>query len=108
MKPSRVIDLTEALKYNPFDGDFGDQGDRELRDKLVKFRKRSTCQICAQEVIPGTIGRTLVMLWQSDGIMDYRYCHECTKAMAKSWTDDGNAICSRYRLRRYLCNPVET
>jgi hypothetical protein len=94
-----MVDLAEALKYNPFEGDFGDQGDRELSDKLVKFRKSAVCHVCAQEIALGTIGRSLTMLWQTDGVMDYRYCHECTEAMAKNWTDDGEAICARYRLR---------
>lgn len=91
--------LTEALKYNPFEGDFGDQGDREMRDGLVKFRKGGQCHICAQEVQPGTTGRSLTMLWRSDGMMTYRYCAECTQAQADSWTDDGGAITKRYGLR---------
>lgn len=96
---SARANLSEVLKYNPFDGDFGDQGDREMSDKLVKFRKPNPCHICGHDVAPGTVGRSLTMLWQTDGMMTYRYCAECTQAQADSWTDDGRAICARYRLR---------
>lgn len=92
----------EALKYNPFEGDFGDVGDRILRDKIVRFRKSRTCHCCAQEVKPGTQGRSLTMLWMSDGPMSYAYCHDCTEAQAKVWTDDGRAIENRFSLRSKL------
>lgn len=91
--------LTEALKYNPFDGDFGEPGDRELRDKIVKFRKAGPCHICGGDVVPGTRGRSLTMLWMSDGPMNYRYCSECTKAMAAVWTDEGRALDRCYAKR---------
>jgi len=94
-----MTSLSEALKYNPFEGDFGDQGDREMSDKLVKFRKVNQCHVCGGNVEPGTTGRSLAMLWQTDGMMTYRYCAECTQAQADSWTDNGKAICARYRLR---------
>lgn len=94
-----VIDLAEALKYNPFDGDFGDVGDRTLHDKIVCFRKPRRCHCCGKDVKPGTQGRSLTMLWMSDGPMSYAYCHECTEAQAKSWTDDGRALDARYALR---------
>jgi hypothetical protein len=91
--------LSEALKYNPFDGDFGDVGDRELRDKIVRFRKARACHCCAQKTKPGTLGRSLVMLWMTDGPMSYAYCHECTQAQADSWTDEGAALDRRFALR---------
>lgn len=94
-----ATDLTKALLFNPFQGDFGDVGDRELSDKLVRFRKARECHCCAHNVKPGTQGRALTMLWQSDGVMSYAYCTECTEAQALSWTDYGKAIDARYALR---------
>jgi hypothetical protein len=101
-----MADLCKALLHNPFEGDFGDQGDRELRDKIVTFRKSRTCHCCAQDVKPGTMGRSLTMLWASDGPMSYAYCHECTKAQAKSWDDDGRALDKRFALRWRSRAPV--
>jgi hypothetical protein len=94
-----MTDLARALEYNPFDGDFGDQGDREFRDGIVKFRKAGGCHLCGNDVKPGTFGRSLTMLWVTDGVMTYRYCTECTEAQASSWTDNGRAIDARYAER---------
>jgi hypothetical protein len=94
-----MTDLALALDYNPFDGDFGDVGDRELRDKIVKFRKPRRCHCCGQNVKPGTTGRSLTMLWISDGVMSYAYCHKCTEAQAESWTDQGRALDKRFAVR---------
>lgn len=95
-----MSDLEAALQYNPFEGDFGDVGDRELRDKIVKFRTAGGCHICGLDVKPGTLGRSLTMLWACDReVRTYRYCTECTVAMACSWTDHGAALGVRYALR---------
>jgi hypothetical protein len=91
--------LALALQYDPFKGDFGDPGDRSLRDKIVKFRRGGECHICAGEVTPGSQGRSLTMAWETDGLMSYRFCAECTDAMAASWNDDGKQLEARYHLR---------
>ena len=93
-------DLDLALRYNPFEGDFGSPADRELSDKLVTFRKARPCHNCFGDVKPGTRGRSLTMLWDGDGLMHYAYCAECTQAMAESWTDSGKAICARFGIHR--------
>lgn len=94
-----MTDLTEALNCDPFEGDFGDSGDRALRDKIVRFRKAGECHICSQDVVPGTMGRSLTMSWVSDGLMSYRFCTLCTEAMASSRIDNGSALDQRSRLR---------
>jgi hypothetical protein len=95
-----MTDLGRALEYNPFEGDFGDPGDRSLRDKIVNFRKAGGCHICGRDVKPGTLGRSLTMLWVSDrAVRTYRYCTACTEAMACCWTDEGKALDVRYGLR---------
>lgn len=94
-----MTDLSRACSYNPFDGDFGDVGDRTLRDKIVRFRKARQCHCCAQDVKPGTQGRSLTMLWVSDGPMEYAYCTECTEAQATCFDDYGKALDLRFSLR---------
>jgi hypothetical protein len=95
-----MTNLADALKYNPFQGDFGDLGDREFVDKIVRFRKAGPCHICGFDVRPGMLGRRLTKYWEADKVaMTYRYCTLCTEAMAASWTDEGVAFDERYRSR---------
>lgn len=93
-----VVGLMAACSYNPFDGDFGDSGDRELRDKIVAFRFSHDCCLCPATIRKGEIGRSLTMLW-ADGapapVATYRYCRACTEAMALVFKDDGKAINAR-------------
>lgn len=90
--------LAEACRYNPFDGDFGDPGDRTMRDKIVRFRFAHDCCMCPATIQKGETGRALTMLW-ADGspapICTYRYCAECTKAMALVFKDNGKALDAR-------------
>lgn len=90
--------LAEATKYNPFDGDFGDPCDRTLRDGIVTFRFQHDCCLCPATIEKGESGRSLTMLW-ADGsparVATYRYCHACTKAMAKVFRDNGRALDAR-------------
>ena len=76
--------LENALSFDLFEGDFGDQGDKILRDKIVKARKPGECHICGQQVKPGTMIRSLTARWAADGLMSYRTCAECTEACARS------------------------
>lgn len=86
-----------VLAYDP-DGDSKDGGGiRKLSDRIVKARVGGTCWICASPVEPGTLIRVEAALM--DGQMrSCRTCHDCCDAMAKSWTDDGDAIEARYSL----------
>jgi hypothetical protein len=94
------FDENAALNYNLFEGDFGDVGDRPLRDQIVTARKgKLPCHICDEAIVPKTRIRSLTMLWQSDGLMSYRVCEPCCIASALSWKDEGEAIQARYRLR---------
>lgn len=94
------MNLDLALHFNPFDGDKGDIGSRKLRDAIVRARQgKSGCHVCGGEVVPGTLIRSLVMLWADDGPQRYRYCAACTEAMAVSWADEGKALDVRYGLR---------
>lgn len=95
------MDLQQALKYWPFDGDFGMPGDRKLRDGIVTFRCSHHCIHCLGKIEPGTKGRSLTMLWDDgQGPSTGRYCTECTEAMAKVFKDDGAALDARFRAAR--------
>lgn len=91
-------ELRAACLYNPFDGDFGDVGDRTLRDRIACFRYTHECCLCPATIQPGEIGRSLTKLW-ADGspapVATYRYCRACTEAMAKVFEDDGKALDAR-------------
>lgn len=89
-----------VLDYNPFGGDQGDVGDRELRDNLVVCRAPGVCHLCAQKYKAGTMIRSIVMVWVADGLMAYKFCTACCDAMAKSWTDEGRALTARHALRK--------
>lgn len=94
-------DLEKALRYNPFDGDFGEPGDRCLRDKIVTFRKGGKCVDCLDEIVPGTRGRSLTMLWADrSGPITGRYCKACTEAQATAFEDEGKALDARWNVRR--------
>lgn len=89
--------MDAALKYWPFDGDFGMPGDRKLRDGIVTFRLSHTCVHCRGRIEPGTRGRSLTMLWDDgDGPTTGRYCAQCTEAMALIFRDDGAAFDARF------------
>jgi hypothetical protein len=93
-----MIDLAKACRYNPFDGDFGDVGDRTLRDKIVTFRFPHDCCLCPATIKKGERGRSLTKLWVDGSpapVATYRYCEACTKAMATVFEDYGKALDAR-------------
>lgn len=89
-----------VLAYNPFQGDFGDQSDKQLEDRIVSVtRKEHRCHECMQP-FPAGERDTRLMIWIFDGeLCRYRICHACCDAQAKSWKDNGKAIDARYALR---------
>lgn len=94
-----VFDEPECLAYNPFEGDFGEPGDRTLKDKIVTARKPGPCHICGSEIKPGERVRSRVDVCGGE-LMSFRWCQECCVAMASSWDDHGRGIEKRYSLRR--------
>lgn len=89
----------DCLKCNPFEGDFGEPGDRVLKDKIVTARKAGVCGMCRQEVTPGERVRTLSAVFDG-ALMSYRWCEKCCEAMASSWTDEGRAWEARVALAK--------
>lgn len=89
----------DVLAYNPFDGDFGEPGDRTLVDRMATARKRGPCHLCDGEIVPGERIRRRTDV-ASGEIMSFRWCAGCCVAMAASWKDDGRALERREALRK--------
>lgn len=79
--PPPDVDLTLALGTNPFDGDFGEPGDRVLRDDIVNARKAHLCHTPGHSIAKGEQHRVMVERAHNE-IRQYRWCGRCTKAMA--------------------------
>lgn len=83
-----------CLSYDPFAGDFGDQGDKILSDKMVtaaKDRPFGACCICFSTIAKGE--RHRVQTGRIDGALkECRMCGRCCVAMANTRYDDGDAI----------------
>lgn len=93
-----MSDDEKTLAFDPFQGDFGDQGDKVLKDKIGIARKAGDCNDCAQPIHPGD--RVRLMTARFDGqLMNYRWCSLCCDAMAKYDDDGGDAYETRCALR---------
>lgn len=68
--------------YDPFDGDFGECGDKIFSDKMVKGRKDYTCGHCKGAIAKGQIHRSLNAKFYGELTM-YRWCADCCSAMIK-------------------------
>lgn len=77
----------DCLSADPFAGDFGDQGDRVLKDKIVKCRKPGPCHDCAQQIQPGEVARSMAAVFDGE-LMNFRWCNLCCAAMAKDGEDE--------------------
>lgn len=70
------------LMFDPFEGDFGDQGDRVLSDKMVTGRKQHICLHCDGPIQPGERHRSRSEV--VDGtMMQHRWCSVCCALMAR-------------------------
>lgn len=89
----------DVIACDPFEGDFGEPGDRTLKDKMVNARKTGPCHLCGQQIEPGERVRSRTDVFEGE-IMSFRWCNACCHAMALSWTDDGKAWEHRASLAR--------
>lgn len=91
--------ISEAIGFDPFEGDFGSPGDRTLKDKIVKFRKPHLCHICNGTTAVGEVGRNRVDVFEGE-LYSFYFCHECCVAMYLASLDDCDeeTICQRYAL----------
>jgi hypothetical protein len=84
---SDIQKLDDALDFDLFQGDFGEPGDSELQNGIVKGRKPYQCFICAGEILKGEIHRRAV--WKFDGeLHTYRCCNTCCVCMISSMNGD--------------------
>lgn len=99
MSESQVkFDEQKCLQYNPFEGDFGEPGDRVLKDKICTSRKTGECHNCGTCIQPGERTRRLTAVFGGQ-LLSYRWCELCCSAMAAWWTDDGEAMTARFASR---------
>lgn len=89
---SRTVNLEDALADEPF---FGDETDTTtLSDKIVKAAKdHPRCQICEAPIAKGEMHRALTERLNEGGggIMTFRFCNKCTRAMAMICNGDDGA-----------------
>ncbi|MCL2892508.1 hypothetical protein [Brenneria tiliae] len=87
MSESVTTDIEDALDFYLFDGDFGEPGDRELSDKIVKGRKNHTCFVCAGEIQKGELHRVSTWIFYNKPATQ-RCCNSCCVAMVASVNSD--------------------
>jgi hypothetical protein len=86
----KIIDnLNDCLDFDPFEGDFGDQGDKTFKDKIVKGRKEKACFHCEKKILVGEIHRNRIDLSGGE-ILTFRWCNECCDLMRKIATQNGS------------------
>jgi hypothetical protein len=87
-----------VLSYNPFEGDFGDQTDVTFKDRLVVSRSEYTCHWCQGIINKGARYRYIAAKFDG-ALCYYKFCSSCCKAMARSWTDNGEAVQKQFDKR---------
>lgn len=70
----------KVLEFDPFDGDFGEQGDTILSDKIVKARKERKCSHCSNVVAKGEYVRSMSAKFDGE-LMSYTWCSACCDLM---------------------------
>jgi hypothetical protein len=80
----------DALAYDPFQGDFGSQGDRVLTDRIVKASKPHECSHCNGPIQRGEHHRSRTDIADGD-LMSWRWCAACCAAMVAEM--DGQDAC---------------
>lgn len=70
------------LDFDPFEGDFGDQGDRSLSDAMVKARKAHACSHCGGPIAVGETYRSRSDIADGD-LMRWKWCAICCAAMVE-------------------------
>lgn len=84
----------EILAFDPFAGDFGDQGDRTLSDKMVRAAKPHSCFHCKGPIVVGEAHRSRSDITDGD-LMSFRWCAACCMAMTAD--DSVSAYDARFR-----------
>lgn len=82
-----VLDLSDALDFDLFEGDFGEPGDSCLSNKIVTGRGIYVCHICAGGIEKGEVHLSAAYRFSGE-LYSYRVCNACCVAMAASVTGD--------------------
>lgn len=82
------------LDYNPFEGDFGEPGDRTLSDAMVCARKEHACTHCEGPIAIGETYRSRSDIIDGS-LMRAKWCALCCDAMVAElrelWGADGDS-----------------
>jgi len=79
----------DVLAYDPFAEDYGGNGDRIFRDKIVIVKVPSHCFICNNLTVIGTRVRSRVEIYDGEFHTSI-FCHECCKAMERYVSSEGD------------------
>lgn len=69
------------LEFDPFEGDFGDQGDKVFKNRMVVARKEGPCAHCEMQIKKGERVRSQSSKFDGQ-LMTHRWCALCCEAMA--------------------------
>lgn len=88
-KGYEVVNIADALQYNPFEGE--DENVQTLSDKIVTGRKEYPhCLICHGPIMRGEQHRALRQCNRdSQQVMTFRFCFKCCEAMVNHATGEG-------------------
>lgn len=92
-----------VLYYNPFEGDFGEPGDRILSDRFYTAAKEHDCYLCGGRIQVGSRYRRLKAVFGE--FREYCWCSTCCAAMAQVFSNEDDtddcfaALEARYALR---------
>ncbi len=84
---------SDMLAFDPFAGDFGDQGDKIFSNKMIAARAVHSCWNCNGIIAIGERSRAQVQRIDGD-FNTARWCNLCCQAMADS-IDSDDAYCKR-------------
>lgn len=79
---------SNVLAFDPFEGDFGEPGDKVFSNKLVTARKEGPCSHCGCQIHKGE--RVRSMSARFGDLMSYRWCAACCVAMAKCQAEENS------------------
>jgi len=95
-----AVDLSDALDFDLFEGDFGEPGDSCLSNKIVTGRGVYSCHICAGNIQKGEVHLSAAYRFSGE-LHSYRVCNACCIAMVASVTsdyEDEDPVHERYAL----------
>lgn len=75
------------LSFDPFEGDFGEQSDKVLTNKMVVARKEGPCAHCGLQIQKGERVRSQSSKFDGQ-LMSHRWCALCCAAMVLYFPDD--------------------